>query len=103
MTSKDNNIFASIAILKAKQEKIEDLRKELLGMIEPTRKEEGCIEYILFENPEAPGDFYMREAFKDKNAFETHIATPHFQALAKKVDDLLREPMALIRVKRVSS
>lgn len=95
--------FVSIAVLKAKQGKTDELKKELLAMIEPTRKEPGCLEYILFESTERAGDFYMREAFKNKAAFDFHVDTPHFRALAAKLDGLLGEPLQLISLKRVSS
>lgn len=93
--------FCAIAVLKARQGKSVELRKSLLSLVPPTRDEAGCIEYILQEDVDAPGVFYMREAFKNEEAFKAHTATPHFQEFKNVCDDMLAEPIQLIKVKEV--
>lgn len=99
----NSDAFVSIAILKAKLGKVDFLRQELLAMIEPTRKEEGCLEYVLYETVHDSSIFYMREAFVNKAAFDLHLASPHFQFLSSKFDELLLEPVELIELNKVSS
>ncbi|MEP6932011.1 MAG: putative quinol monooxygenase, partial [Flavobacterium sp.] len=79
------------------------LKEALPALIEPARKEPGCIEYILYEDHEGSGDFYMSEEFKNTAAFETHIQTDHFQNFAKMTDELLIDPVHVIRINRVSN
>ncbi|HEV7325308.1 MAG TPA: putative quinol monooxygenase [Bosea sp. (in: a-proteobacteria)] len=93
----------SIAVLKAKPGQREQLRQSLLALIEPTRAEPGCLDYVLFELRDEPGTFNMREAFTSAAALEAHKATPHFQTFAAKAGDLLAEPLRLIFLDRVSS
>ncbi len=103
MTQIADDILISIAVLKAKPGQREQLRQSLLALIEPTRAEPGCLDYVLFELRDEPGTFYMREAFTSPAALDLHKATPHFQAFAAKAGDLLAEPLRLIFLDRVSS
>lgn len=94
--------FVSIAVIKAKTGKVDILKKELLRLIAPTRNEEGCLEYILYEDEELPGHFYMRETFVNKEAFEVHIQTVHFLNFASQLDNLSDGGVNLIKLSRVS-
>lgn len=94
--------FVSIAVIKAKSGKANILKKELLKLIAPTRKEEGCLEYILYEDEELPGNFYMREIFVNKEAFEVHIQTVHFLNFASQLDNLSDGGVNLIKLSQVS-
>jgi quinol monooxygenase YgiN len=103
MTKINDETLVSIAILKAKPGQRDQLRESLLALIEPTRAEPGCLDYVLFELRDEPGTFYMREAFTSAAALEVHKATPHFQAFAAKAGSLLAEPLRLIFLDQVSS
>lgn len=92
----------AIAVLKARAGKRAALREALLALIEPTRAEPGNLDYVLFEQQDAPGTFYMRESFIDAAALEQHKALPHFQAFAVRLDELLAEPLRLILLDQVS-
>ncbi|WP_457579892.1 putative quinol monooxygenase [Ensifer canadensis] len=94
--------LVSLAILTAKPGKRDALRDGLLALIEPTRNEAGCLDYVLFEMQEEPGTFYMREAFIDRAALDAHFQTPHFQSFAAAVDDLLARPLQLVFLNQIS-
>ncbi|WP_080778905.1 putative quinol monooxygenase [Chryseobacterium phocaeense] len=98
----NNEQFISIAVLKAKEGKRAALQEALLQLINPTRSETGCLYYILFEDKNNTGTFYMHEAFQDKAAFEYHIQTPHFKNFAGQMNELMAEPIQLIELKQVS-
>ncbi|MGH6805299.1 MAG: putative quinol monooxygenase [Ensifer adhaerens] len=93
----------SLAILTAQPGKRDALRDGLLALIEPTRREPGCLDYVLFEMQEEPGTFYMREAFTDRAALDAHFQTPHFQAFAAAIEDLLVRPLQLVFLNQISS
>lgn len=101
--SKTEETFICIAVLKARPGHREQLRQSLLALIEPTRAEPGCLDYVLFELQDEPGTFYMREAFTNPAALDIHKATPHFRAFAARAGELLAEPLRLIILDRVSS
>ena len=95
--------LVSIAVLKAKPGKQQALKHGLLALVAPTRTESGNLDYVLFELRDAPGTFYMREAFKDQAALDAHFATPYFKQFAATADDLLSEPLQLIFLEQVSN
>jgi quinol monooxygenase YgiN len=101
MTKAENELI-SIAVLKAKSDKRDELRSSLLALVAPTRAEPGNLDYVLFELSDEPGTFYMREAFRGQVALDEHRATPHFQSFARMSGSLLAEPLHLIFLDRVS-
>ena len=46
-----------IARIKAKSDAVSEVRELLCGLMEPTRKESGCISYELLQNRDDPTDF----------------------------------------------
>ena len=97
------NTFRAIAHLKAKPGKSQTLKEALLALIEPTRNEPGCMEYVLYEDHATEGIFYMSEEFENEAAFDAHIQSDHFQNFAKMTDELLVDPVNVIRINRVSN
>ena len=49
---------------------------------EPTRAEDGVIEWRPNRDPEDPRVFLIYEQYRDKAAFEAHGQTDHFKELA---------------------
>ncbi|MEO8661020.1 MAG: putative quinol monooxygenase [Bryobacteraceae bacterium] len=81
-----------VALLPARPDKIEDTRALLLGLIAPTRAEAGCISYQLHQNNANPADFCFIEEWKDDDALDQHLATPHLQAARERMPELLAGP-----------
>jgi quinol monooxygenase YgiN len=90
-----------LAVLQARPDQHDQLRAALKALVPLTREEPGCIDYTLFEQADAPGTFYVRESFTDQAALDAHIATPYFQAFAKRFDELLDRPLQLIYLNEV--
>ncbi len=87
-----NTEIVTIAVLaKAKPGKEADLRRELLAMIEPSRKDAGCINYDLHESPSDPAAFFLHENWASQALLDQHLKTPHVQALFAKVPALVAE------------
>jgi quinol monooxygenase YgiN len=77
------------AILTAQPGKEQILRDALLGLIEPTKKEPGCISYMLHEDPKTPTTFYFFEIYKDQPATDFHMNSPYLAAALEKVGPIL--------------
>ena len=56
-----------------------DLEAQLRMLIEPSRKEPGCLGYELHVDPESPGKFMFYEKFENQAALDSHIVSPHFK------------------------
>jgi Uncharacterized conserved protein len=78
-----------VAQLISKPDTIEQTREVLLGLVEPTRLENGCIAYELFQNNSDPTDFTFVEEWTDDAALDAHLETPHLVDAGDKLGDLL--------------
>ncbi len=82
-----------IARLVARPDSIEALRPLLLGMLEPTRKEAGCISYELVNNTADPAEFVFVEEWASQEAINAHMETPHLKGLVADSAPLLAAPL----------
>jgi len=78
-----------VAEMKANPGKVEELKKVLTGLLEPTRKEEGCINYDMHQSVENPDTFLFHENWIDKDALDQHLATPHLKDFFSKIPELV--------------
>ena len=82
-----------LAILEAKPGKEDELNKALLALIEPTRKEEGCINYDLHRSVDDPKKFVFYENWTGRSALDVHMASPHLTSFVKRAKELLAGPL----------
>ena len=80
-----------VAKVTAKSDAIEAVKAELLKMIAPTRKEEGCIEYRLHQDNDNPAVFVFYENWMDISYLEQHMKSQHFLVYVAAVGDLIAE------------
>jgi quinol monooxygenase YgiN len=76
-----------IARALARTGKEEQLRKTLIGMLTPTRAEQGCRLYQLYESNNK-GLFYFYEEWESQDALDRHTETPHYKQRAQNIRDL---------------
>ena len=89
----ENNQVTVIARVRAKQGMEEIVKNTLVGLIEPSRADEGCINYDLHQDLKNPALFMFHENWTSEEALNNHLATPHLQTFIKKADELLAEPL----------
>ena len=89
-----------IARSVAREGKESQLRALLQGMLVPTRAEQGCESYELYES-DTEGRFYFDETWESKAALDKHTATPHFKHLEQAIGELLEEPFEVNILKRI--
>jgi quinol monooxygenase YgiN len=56
---------------------------------EATRKEPGCLLYVIQQSNENPTHFVFYEQYKDAAALDAHRATPHFARYREGIEDLV--------------
>lgn len=69
-----------VAVLPAKPGSEDIVRQALTDLVEPTRGEEGCLSYELYESAAAPGTFMTLERWREQADLDAHMATPHIAA-----------------------
>lgn len=77
-----------IATFKARPGKEAELRAALTGLLSPTRKEAGCINYDVHVATDDPAKFLFHENWTSQAALDAHLQSPHIKALLPRVDEL---------------
>ncbi len=83
------SILTIVARIEANKEHVELVKSELLKLIEPTRKEQGCLQYDLHQDNQRPEVFVFYENWESKALLETHLANTHIQAYLKATEGLV--------------
>jgi len=61
---------------------------ELHKLIEPSRRDRGCLEYVMHASLETPGLFLFYENWETKADWEAHMETEHLQEWKAVAADL---------------
>jgi quinol monooxygenase YgiN len=77
-----------VARIVARPGRVEELRVLLEGLIEPTRKEPGCVTYELLQNTADPTDFTFVEEWRSNADLDAHLQSPHLQHARSRLPDL---------------
>ncbi|MBE2977046.1 putative quinol monooxygenase [Priestia megaterium] len=88
------------AILQAEPGKEEELRSELVKVIEPSREEKGCIQYTLHQDTDKAGTFVFYEKWESNEDIAAHIETPHYQQYRQQTEALI-ESRVVYRLQEV--
>jgi quinol monooxygenase YgiN len=69
-----------VVALRAKRGKEDDLRRDLIAVVQPSRKEEGNLDYDLFVDQSDPRRFVFVEHWASREARDKHHNQgPHIQ------------------------
>ena len=72
-------MFSIFVTINVKPEHIGEFKEASLGDSEgSTRDEPGCFRFDIHEDVNIPSRFYLHEVYRDENAFQAHLETPHF-------------------------
>lgn len=88
-----------LAVFKAKPGKEEQLRKATLDVVEPTRREAGCIRFDVSEDLENPGAFFIRESWDSEAALSAHFKQPYLERLVELHKSLLEGELKLHKLR----
>lgn len=76
-----------VAMVKAKPGQEDAVKEALVSLVEPTRKESGCLCYNLHQSKNDKTQFLFYEQWASKEALAAHGKTPHMKALGAKLKD----------------
>ena len=77
--------------IRARSEKVDEVRELLRSLVGPTRKESGCVSYDLLQNREDPTDFTFVEEWESDAAFERHAASDHIKTIGPKLEPVVAD------------
>ncbi|SFG19935.1 putative quinol monooxygenase [Neptunomonas qingdaonensis] len=75
-----NTTLTIIAKIEANPDQVERVKAELVKLIEPTRKEAGCIQYDLHQDNENPAVFLFYENWETRDLWLAHMENEHLKA-----------------------
>ncbi len=76
-----------MAMIKAKSENRNLVRMKCLCMLEPTRKEEGCVNYDFYDDNDDENIFVFIENWEDEEALQKHSESEHLKSFLQNLDD----------------
>ncbi len=91
-----------VAKFKAKPGKESELKEMLLGLIKPTRAEEGCVNYDLHQSQEDPGVFIFHENWTSRAHLDKHLASEHVKKAVARLGGLAQGGMEIYFLDRIS-
>lgn len=86
-----------VAILTAKNDKVDLLHEELKSLVKDTQKEPACFQYELYQDVESPNIFIMLEEWENEDGIKNHAESNHFVGFLKKTETLLLSPLQIFK------
>ncbi len=86
-----HNKLTIVASILAKPEKLEFVKSELIKLIEPTRNEEGCINYDLHQDNDNPNQFLFFENWESRELWQAHMKSKHIADYLETTDGAVLE------------
>ncbi|WP_444928862.1 putative quinol monooxygenase [Microbulbifer sp. SSSA002] len=80
-----------VANIKAKADKIDLVKSELLKLIDTTRAEAGCINYNLHQDNDNPAHFLFYENWETRDLWQTHMNNKHLEEYMKATEGAVEE------------
>ncbi|WP_375784608.1 putative quinol monooxygenase [Bradyrhizobium sp. Pha-3] len=92
----------NIAFIRAKAGQSEELGRQLLALVAPSRQEAGCINYDLHRSDTDPDIWCVYENWRSADDLTTHFTLPHMQAFIALIPTLVEGELDLRRFSMVS-
>ncbi|MGH9972348.1 MAG: putative quinol monooxygenase [Nitrososphaeraceae archaeon] len=96
-----NNVIRLIAIHLAKKGLGDQILNILVKVIEPTRKEEGNIAYVLHRSIDNPDKLMFDEIWVDKECLDVHLKQPYIISAIQQMTSILANPVELRRYSEI--
>lgn len=98
----NNNSLKVVAIAETSAERADELKSICLGLIQPTRKEEGCISYDLYQDTTNPGRFTFIEEWQSKEHLDIHLKTPHLVSAGEAFGKILTKELVILMLNKLA-
>ncbi|WP_273804407.1 putative quinol monooxygenase [Providencia rettgeri] len=87
-----------VATIIAKDNEVEFVKSATKSIVEPSNRDEGCLQYELHQDNANPNTFVFFEIWQDQQSLDKHNETKHLQDFIKKVEGKIN----LLDVKLIS-
>ncbi|QQE13414.1 antibiotic biosynthesis monooxygenase [Planctomycetota bacterium] len=80
---KEDMPLTIVAKVVVKEEYREELEPELVRLLDPSRKDAGCLLYDMHQSNEDANTFLFYETWQNKGLWESHMETEHLKRWRK--------------------
>lgn len=81
-----------IARAYIKPENVDEFISAAKSIIEASNNEEGCLSYMLYQDPYEKTNFIFVEKWKNQAAIDFHFETEHFKGFGATIADMTSKP-----------
>ncbi|MEM6689375.1 MAG: putative quinol monooxygenase [Planctomycetota bacterium] len=78
-----------VAHIRAKYERVELVKSELEKLVDPTRAEEGCVQYDLHQDNDDSTHFMFYENWESRELWQAHMNSQHIKGYKTATDGAL--------------
>ncbi|BAN47494.1 putative quinol monooxygenase [Metapseudomonas resinovorans] len=86
----------------SKAEKADEFEALFRAYVEPSRSEEGCIEYHMLRDAQDPSLFIFFEVWRSRADLEIHSALPHMRRFHENRMDYLQRDFEIREIEMLS-
>jgi len=79
----------TISKIYVKQDSVNEFIELFKEMIEPTKKEAGCIQYDMYQDEEDATILIVLEQWESRESFNQHLESEHFKRIGPKMLELM--------------
>ena len=94
------NVY-TIAILPAREGRVDELLATLESLASATRQEHGCIEYGFYRDSENSNTVLSFERWVDSAAEDSHWQTSHLKQAINAMDEILETKPQIFKAKKI--
>lgn len=91
-----------VALIRARPGSQQQVKDSLLGLVPPTLKEQGCINYDAHQDLADPCLFVFHENWASEEDLDRHLASDHLTQWFNHAQPLLAQPVVIHRLARIS-
>jgi quinol monooxygenase YgiN len=91
-----------VAIVKAKAEYVDAVKRAASALVKPSRADEGCLQYELYQSSDEPAVFIFYETWQSRQDIERHLQTPHALAFDEDTTGMLAEEEEIIYLEKIA-
>lgn len=85
------SMLTIVANIRARVDRVELVKCELIKLLGVTRAEAGCVQYDLHQDNEDPSRFLMFENWESREQWRAHMESPHLRAFLAATDGAVDE------------
>ncbi|WBW97264.1 putative quinol monooxygenase [Oceanirhabdus sp. W0125-5] len=88
-------MLQTISKIYVKEDQVDEFVEVFKGMIEPTKKEKGYIQYEMYQDEENPALLIVLEQWENKEDFDNHLKSEHFERIVPKMSKFMTKETEL--------